>query len=380
MPVTLTYHPLDNADCTRIDLKDGRKMLVDYAYMRNGSDAAPHLIDLPRVLRDDLRAANREGFDVTIFTHLDRDHTLGAGDFFHFERFVSKQGADRIKMPELWVPAAALTEEGSEGDAWVIRQEARHRFIKGTGIRVFSRPDRLRAFCEQNNIRLEDRLHLITDAGCLVPGFDNLNGPGGVEIFIHNPMAWRLDDRTVEERNQDAVVFQATFREGPTNTKVLFASDVDDVTLSHIVQTSKKHGNQDRLRWHVFKIPHHCSYKAVNSADKGIDKTVPTDDVRWLCEDQAERHGILISTSEVIPGQGTARDVDVQPPHRQAANYYEDVAKDIDGQFEVTMHHSPRRNPKPCQVSISNLGASFVAIAAVSMPYVAAASTPMRAG
>ena len=377
MTATITFHPVGNADCTRIDLKDGRKLLIDYADMAKG-DPASGLIDLPRVLRDDLRAAQRDYFDVVMFTHLDEDHTKGAGEFLHFERFSGRQEDGRIKMRELWVPAAAITEEGCLADAQTIRQEARHRFLEGSGVRVFSRPGRLRAFCERNRIRLEDRLHLITDAGKLVSGFDDLNAPGGIEIFIHNPMAWRLNDREVEERNEDAVMFQAVFREVLTDTRVLFASDVNSDTLSHVVRTSKAHDNADRLRWHVYKIPHHCSYTSLNCGEKGVDKTTPIEDVRWLCEKQAEPHGIMVSTSESIPGKGSARDVDIQPPHRQAAAYYEEVAEKIGGQFEVTMHHSPVRNPKPCQVAITAAGASFVAMAALPADY--ASATTMRAG
>ena len=148
--------------------------------------------------------------------------------------------------------------------------------------------------------------------------------------------------------------------------------------MGHIVQTSKNHGNEDRLRWHVFKIPHHCSYKSLNCANKGVDKTVPTEDVRWLCEDQAEPHGIMVSTSESIPGKGSERENDVEPPHRQAAAYYLDVAAAIDGQFEVTMENSPRRNPKACEIRITAAGASFVAMAAMPVDY--ASARPMRAG
>jgi hypothetical protein len=85
-----------------------------------------------------------------------------------------------------------------------------------------------------------------------------------------------------------------------------------------------------------------------------------------------------VSTSEIIPGKGSDDDNDVQPPHRQAANYYRDVATTIDGQFEVTMENSPRRNPKPCQISVTVAGASFVAMAALPVDF--AAAKPMRAG
>lgn len=378
MAVTLTFHPLGNADCTRIDLKDGRKILVDYADMRNEENAVYGCIDLQDSLRMDLRAVSRDYYDVVLFTHLDRDHTYGADSFFHFDRFSGKQGGERIKMNEMWVPAAALTEDSLADDAWTIRQEARYRFIQGYGIRVFSRPECLKDFCDKNGIRLEDRSHLITDAGQLVPGYDDLNAAGGVEIFIHSPMAWRQDDRGYVERNEDAVVFHATFRELGRDTKVLFASDVNDETLSHIVQASKKHEHTERLQWDVYKIPHHCSYKSLNCQDKGVDKTMPIEDVRWLCEDCAQVSGIMVSTSKSIPGKGTPGDVDVQPPHRQAANYYEEAIGKVDGQFEVTMDHSSARNPKPFKLRITETGAAVALLAIAPATY--AAASPARAG
>ena len=46
MTATLTFHPLGNADCIRIDLADGRKVLVDYADVRNESDPFDKRCDL----------------------------------------------------------------------------------------------------------------------------------------------------------------------------------------------------------------------------------------------------------------------------------------------------------------------------------------------
>jgi hypothetical protein len=43
MTAKLTFHPLGTADCTRIDMANGRKMLVDYADMRNPAHVGcPH--------------------------------------------------------------------------------------------------------------------------------------------------------------------------------------------------------------------------------------------------------------------------------------------------------------------------------------------------
>jgi hypothetical protein len=78
------------------------------------------------------------------------------------------QGGDRVKINELWVPAAAIVEDGLEDCARVIRQEARHRLRTGEGIRVFSRPELLKSWLESEGLSLESRGHLITDAGNLV--------------------------------------------------------------------------------------------------------------------------------------------------------------------------------------------------------------------
>src|SRR5260370_2105734 len=74
---TLTFHPLGNADCTRIDLADGKKMLIDYADMKNRDDPWDRRIDLPAELKADLRAAKRNDYNVACFTHLDADHFRG---------------------------------------------------------------------------------------------------------------------------------------------------------------------------------------------------------------------------------------------------------------------------------------------------------------
>jgi hypothetical protein len=131
MTARLTFHPLGNADCTRIDLADKRKMLIDFADMRDSKDPWDRRIDLPVELRTDLRAAKRDNYDVVCFTHLDDDHCRGSSEFFWMDHAAAYQGDDRIKIRELWVPAAAILEDGLDDCARVIRQEARYRLRLG---------------------------------------------------------------------------------------------------------------------------------------------------------------------------------------------------------------------------------------------------------
>jgi hypothetical protein len=133
----LTAFPLGNADTTRIDLANGKKLLIDYAHVSDPTNKDDKRIDLKKVLRQDLKDAKRDYYDVVAFSHLDKDHICGSTDFFYFEHSTKYQSADRIKIAELWVPAAVLVEEECSGDAETIQDEARHRFKAGKGIRVF---------------------------------------------------------------------------------------------------------------------------------------------------------------------------------------------------------------------------------------------------
>lgn len=377
MTATLTFHPLGNADCTRMDLANGKKLLIDYADIRNDKDDEDKRIDLPEELKADLRKANRDYYDVVCFTHLDDDHCCGAGDFFWLEHALKYQGPGRTKIRELWVPAAAILEDGCEDSARIVRQEARHRLRRGEGIRVFSRPGRLKKWLEEQGLTLESRQHLIVDAGQYVPGYSK-NGAEQVEFFVHSPFGWRQNENEVIDRNQDSIVFQATFLEGGQETYALFMSDINYDSIVQIVETTRKHNNDDRLLWDVFKVPHHCSYTALSDT-KGKDETVPVPEVKWLCEEQGRDRHIMMSTSWSIPIAGSADDEDVQPPHRQAAAYYKRVARQKDGEFKVTMDLPSSTSPRPSKIEITYRGASLLKVSA-SVGAASIISRPARAG
>ncbi len=77
----MTFYPLGNADCCKIDLANGKKLLFDYANMRDEEDVNDLRIDLAKVLRDDLKDAKRQDLDIVAFTHADDDHIHGFSNF-----------------------------------------------------------------------------------------------------------------------------------------------------------------------------------------------------------------------------------------------------------------------------------------------------------
>lgn len=370
----ITIFNLGNADTSRIDLADGKKLLIDYANMRCATDQKDKRADLPVLLRADLLTAKRTDYDVVAFTHLDNDHTCRASEFFELLHAAKYQGGNRVKIKELWVPAAVLVEDGCEDETRILRQEARYRLKKGEGIRVFSGPGQLTDWLAKQGLTLADRQHLITDAGTLIPGF-NL-AADGVEFFVHSPFASRTagGGLAAMDRNSDALTFQATFMEGSQKTRMHFFSDIDWPVIKSIVEVTEYYKNTERLEWDIFKIAHHCSYLSLSS-EKGVELTVPDAQVKKLFETYGQSRGRLISTSKPIP----SNDDDKQPPHRHAAAYYKGQAKRLGGEFLVTMEHTSILYPEPIVIKIDHLGATIsklVAAASVSGGSV----SPPRAG
>jgi len=359
----LTFFPLGNADCCRIDLSEGSQLLIDYAAMRDPQDRSDRRIDLPSDLRKELRKRQRDYFEVVAFTHLDDDHIHGASEFFWLEHAEKYQGAGRVKIRELWVPAAAIIEEGSEDESRIIRQEARHRLVKGSGIRVFSRPDQLTEWLKSQRIPLDDRRHLLTDAGQLVPGWSKQGR--GVEFFVHSPFASRLEDGTLVDRNKDALVLHATFLADGKETRVFFGSDIEHEVFSEIIRITLSKKRDERLQSDIVKIPHHTSYLSLGP-ERGKTKTVPTEEIARFYEKELMFRPKLVSTSWPIPPD----DSDQQPPHRQAAEYYRDCTAAQGGEYIVTMEYPTKTEPHPLTIEITGSKAS------VSKPLVAG-TTPV---
>lgn len=346
---SLTFHPIGNADCCLITVQNGKLLLFDYANMRSDSPD-DRRIDLAGALRARLKEGGRSGFDVVAFTHLDDDHVHGASSFFALDHAAAYQGGGRVKIDQLWVPAAAITETKTNlgADATTIQAEARYRLKQGRGIRVFSQPDALAGWLAGQGLSLAARQGCITDAGTVVPGFSL--AADGLEIFAHSPFAERHDGALVQ-RNLSSIVVQITFSVDGQSTKAILSGDADAAVLTDMVNVTKYHHNDHRLVWDIFKLPHHCSYTAL-APDKAKDVMEPVPEVAWLFE-QGAPGCIVVSPSDPIPQEDT-----VQPPHIQAARYYRRLVAAKGGEFIATMEHPTRSRPEPLTITIDARGAT----------------------
>ncbi len=372
------FYPVGCGDTSQIILANGRRILMDFHHIADTEANNRPEINLAKQLRDELHAADRDYYDVVAFTHGDEDHIKGSSDVFELEHADKYRGNGRIKMRELWVPAAMVVEEATGGqlqsDRVLLRQEARYRLRKGTGVRIFSKPEMIKEWMGSQGIDFETRKHLFIDAGSLVPGFSL--DKDGVEFFVHSPFVAHTDEGD-DLRNSCALIFNVRFIADGTQTDYLAIGDSEHGVLEDIVRITEYHKHMDRLAWDLFNIPHHCSYLALGP-EKGETETMPVAAVIKLLK-QGRPGSYLVSSSEPIDNSKSAY-AQVQPPHIQARNAYERYLKEVGGRkFLVTMEEPNHANPKPLIFEISGGGCSWKKTIATGFAS-AAESRPPRAG
>lgn len=376
------FYPVGNGDTTQIVLSKGRRVLFDFCHRDKAEDADTQEIDLKARLKEDLKAADRDYFDVVAFTHADLDHIQGSTEFFELQHAKKYQGDGRIKIRELWVPAAMLLEEADNDhqteEYVLLRQEARHRLLEGNDILVFSKPqalaDWLEPLLKARGESASARDHLFIDAGTIVPGFTQAKD--GVEFFCHSPFIKHCDDGDII-RNSAALVFNVRFNTDGSTYDYLEVGDAEYGDLEDIVSTTRYHKNEDRLAWDLFNIPHHCSYRALNE-DKGKGETVPTPLVKDLLL-MGKSDAYIVSCSKPIPDVKVSYE-QTQPPHIQARKAYERYLKEVDGRkFLVTMEEPNANKPEPIIFEIGSGGVTWKRSAIIGAPAILA-SRPPRAG
>jgi hypothetical protein len=358
-PNKVIFYPVQNGDTSQIILNDGRRLLFDFHHLKKGEDEGEPVIDLKSQLEKELKADNRDYFDVVAFTHGDRDHIWHSTEFFELNCANKYQGNGRIKIRELWVPAAMILETATnpqQSDEFVIwRKEARHRLREGKGIRVFSKPEMLKDWLENENLTLESRQHLITNAGETVSSFTLTND--GIEFFCHSPFAKHVDDGE-DLRNDAALIFQIRFEVAGVQTNYLAVGDSTDHVLEDIVAITEFHGNGGRLKWDLFNIPHHCSHNALNSSEKGEHETIPIPLIEKLLS-YGQKNAYLVSSSKPIIDNKEAYE-QTQPPHIQSRKCYERYLRKINGRrFLVTMEEPSTSKPQPLEFHITSEGVNL---------------------
>jgi hypothetical protein len=353
----IIFYPVGNGDTSQIILDNGKRILFDFRHLKKAEDGEIPEIDLKKRLKEELSVCKKTSFDVVAFTHGDADHIENSTEFFELLHAKKYQGNGRIKIDELWVPAAmiletaASDEQSAEFVTW--RQEARYRLKEGKGIRVFSKPDKLKEWLEENDLTVDSRRHMITDAGEIVPGFTLAKD--GVEFFCQSPFIKHVDDNE-DLRNGAALVFNVRLQAGSNTFDYFAVGDSEWEVLEEIIETTKYHENDDRLAWDIYSLPHHCSYKTL-SDEKGEKETVPKPLIKEFLL-LGKENAYIVSSSNPIEDTKEGRE-QKQPPHIQAKKCYERYLTEVGGaKFLVTMEEPNKTKPEPIIFEIGSSGIS----------------------
>jgi len=376
----ITFYPVGNGDCSQIVLENDKRILMDYRQHSKGTTNNAPEIDLKTQLLSELKGAGRSSFDVVAFTHGDNDHIAGSTEFFYLDHASKYQSEDRIKIDEIWVPAAMILETASadelDQEYIILRSEARHRLVQGYGIKVFSRPSEIDDFLRGKDIKPEDRDQFFVNAGEIVNTFSLAKD--GVEFFCHSPFKEHTEESNDLKayRNATALIFNVRFQVDSAIVDYFATGDSEHQIVDQIVSTTEYYGNDDRLEWDLFSLPHHCSYLSVGP-DKGEKKTQASEGVEKLL-DKGRRNAYIVSSSRPIKHDKEAYE-QIQPPHVQAKNRYLEALEEMHGRrFVVTMEEPNETKPQPLVFEIGSGGLSWVK--AVAGGSAAVASADLRAG
>lgn len=377
---TVTFYPVGNGDTSLINLNNGKQILFDFRQNSKSTDENMPEYDVSKALDDEL--GDKTSFETVAFTHADKDHIEGSTGYFYLEYAKKYQGEGRKKIDELWVPAAMLLEsaekdkQSSEFVIW--RQEARYRLKNKFGIKVFSKPGELVALIESWDMSEDELSDFIVDAGTIVDSYSLEED--GVEFFVHSPFMKHVDEEGEDIkkiRNQAALIFNVKFFIENETYNYLAVGDSTWEVLEDIVEITQSKGNEERLKWDLFNIPHHCSYLAL-SEEKGGRETTPKEKVEELLL-QGNKDSYLICSSEPIGSDSEALK-QIQPPHLQAKRCYETYLRKVKGRkFIVTMEHESKLKPKPIVIKFEKSGISKKGVV-VTAAITTAAAKPARAG
>lgn len=343
--------PVGSAESAWVTTPRSNELIIlDYADTKT-DEPNDRRIDLKQELIDRIG----EGGTVRILSlsHADKDHIQGSPEVFYLEHAAKYQDNDRVKIETLCVPARFITESRNDmsSDAKIMQAEARHRLKEGKGIVVVSEPGGLDKWLENQDIDPKDRQKCIATAGKLLPHVSLEKD--GVEIFVHSPFSYQGDSGERQDRNDASTVLHLTIDDGKGNAeKLLFMADVGCDVIKDIVLVTEKHGNTGRLEHTAMVVSHHGSRNSLKpQKDDDIDPAVDK-----LFRQYGQEGATYVISSRVMPDED-----DGQPPHKDAVDYYREVAKENGGDALITMEYPTQNNPKPVRLGTNRRRSSSLA-------------------
>ncbi|MFB4304385.1 hypothetical protein [Actinomadura sp. NTSP31] len=368
----VVFWPVGTGDSTTIVVSENVVVQVDlHDLAKADDDANPEVPVVDRLVEALPTVGGRPYLAVFVLTHADKDHCLGFADLL-----------DKVDIGELWATPRLWCEyEQADDDklcedarAFQTEAERRVRAVKkaleegqepASGDRVV-----VIGYDTDHDKHAYDELpeQYKSGPGKSITTLDRHPCAGRFEAFIHAPFAADC----AAERNDTSVAMQVTLTETDGETgKILLLGDLAHETIMKIFTYSEKHDREHRLEWDVLLAPHHCSKKVMFLPQDGKD--VLQKDIMDAFARHARDGALVVSSSGVIPSSDEPRK---NPPHRKAADEYEDIVEEL----ICTMEWPDADAPAPVVFAVDADGARVLREAAVPSPRAAAEAKALRHG
>lgn len=357
----IKFYPVGNGDTTLLKLTDNSTILIDCKIRscdQNGDDEQ-ETFDVKEDLLNSLEYRdNKPYLDLFILTHPDEDHCLGFENHFYTgdPSDYSDSNENQIIIDELWV-SSCLFSNASNPDAKILKKEAERR-------RKLWEENNINKTTPGNKIRMigydgDEKFESVPNS---IPGdtvtLNEINGRGtaNFEVFIHAPFKSSLiNAQAAEDKNSTSIILQVRFKEKETDNEwhglFLTGGDADHYRWEQVLEKSKAHNNEDKLNWHLFQSPHHCSWSYFNDRPYE-DNTEPQNYSLEILDYQIDNAFIIASSKKIINEKPN-------PPHEAAKDEYLGKLKDEEN-FLNTDTYEDETKPQPIVFEVSSEGVVLV--------------------
>ncbi|WP_299577573.1 hypothetical protein [uncultured Williamsia sp.] len=350
--VGVVFWPVGTGDSSTVVVSEEILVQVDLNDREKADDEANPEVPVVDLLVDALPIGSdgRPFLAAFVLTHADKDHCSGFADLL-----------EKATIGELWATPRMWRELADDPDAALCEDaQAFHKEVR-------RRVDAVKkAVAAGDEIDLGDRVivvgydtaeaehsyHDLPEEYLVKPGnsVTKINGVdyiGRFNAFIHAP----FKDDCAAARNETSLSMQVTLTDdNGLDVKVLLFGDLAYDTIIKIFNYSEGHSRQEFLEWNLLLAPHHCSKKVMYVVEDGEDTL--KSDILDKFEEYSRDDAVVVASSQPIP---TTDKAGANPPHRKAANRYQDRFE-----FICTMEWPSIADPSPVVLAIGDAGAHIV--------------------
>jgi beta-lactamase superfamily II metal-dependent hydrolase len=348
------FWPVGTGDSATIVVGDDVIVQVDLNDRDKADDDENPEVPVVDLLIESLpEVGGKRYLSAFVLTHADKDHCSGFADL-----------NSKATIGELWATPRLWREylnNPDTADDLCEDAQAFHKEVKRRVAAIKKAMTDGKPVADGNRVLVvgydtDEAEHAYSDLpdeylvypGQSVTKIDGKDYAGRFEAFIHAP----FKDDCAAARNDTSLSMQVTLTDdGGKDGKVLLLGDLAYETIMKIINYSEEKDREEYLAFDLLLAPHHCS-KKVMYVREGVKEVLKTD-VLEAFERHARTDAVVVASSAVIPASDTDG---ANPPHRKAADRYEDYV----GRLICTMEWPSVEDPSPVVFGVDASGAKIV--------------------